>query len=362
MLKPLIFITLASIGTVMLPGCASIYEAATGDTVKANEIRTGFNTDKSFAHNVLHQMVHVVAMNDFTYEDDPDQFNATLQDPKFYFYYWKPIEEATNSKKFEAPKPVACTYTRSRQKELQGDMARSVTSFGGPSVFSAAASVYSLFTLGDVSCPENDKHLIDPYYDFMSDQVLIYVPQSKYPNAHEAEQSVYEAIKTAFEKGAPSVSKEPIQFKLEKGCERNRIRAFMKDDPNDVLMELYLGRLVMGDETIPNCEKPTLSFLMPERSLDVLAYMNHGVKEKAWVFSHDFDSHLFLKGFGYKYLKAAARYLPDGYFFYRAPRFAYDKHGNQQPVPPYIYDNKGEHQFKKPVKSEMPVFDSDTKS
>ena len=353
---------LAAVSSCLLSGCASLYEAATGDTGKANQIRTGFNTNKSFAHNVLCQMVTVVDMKQFTYEDDPEKFNATLQDPKSFFFYWKPVEEATNSKKFEEPKPVSCTYTRSRQQELQGDMARSLTSFGGPSVFSAAASIYSLFTLGSTSCPDNDKRLIDPYYDFMSDQVLIFVPQAKFPNAHEAEQSVYEAIKAAFEKGAASVSKEPIQFKLEKGCKRNRIMAFMKDDPNDVWMDLYLGRLEEGDESIPNCEKPSMSFLHIEHSRDVPPFMNHGVSEKAWEFGHDYDSHLFLKGFGYKYLKAAAHYLPDGYYFYRAPRFAYDKHGNQQPVAPYIYDNKGVHQFKKPEKSEMPVFDAENKS
>lgn len=332
-----------------LTGCAAMVEPLLDNSEASNQARTyihtGFHPKYSYAFNVGKIMFED---KDYLlgYEEDRTDFLSHMHNPKYGFL---PVDEnkATKSWNFNNEKMTA-------SRSLTNDLYTQSLSYG-PSAVSAALSIASLSS-------SSSRPKTDPKYDYMSDQVMIFVPRSRVKEPLNAELTVYDAIKSAFEKAAPSVSKEKIEVIVERGCKHTKITGRMKANPEKVWMELYLKRLKDGiDPTLSDCEKPLTSYLKTGMTKDLPMWLNKGKEESAWFFSRQDDSHLFLKDGGRNYAIVAAKYLPDNYFIYLAPRTRQLPQKNElvKPfvtLPPLLVDNKGEHKFNKPTKSEIPVW------
>ena len=349
MKRLLLPLSLASVLT--LAGCASLSDSEASKTPEQYNQKIKFLTDysptDSYAQNIVSMMFEDIAA--FHFDQKTSEANENESD---YSGYLKPAE-ATKSWGFEKVAPKVVKHVNNDKGAISEGLAVESTHFNTSGNASAGIALWLLSKVTDQSSSSTEviKPHHDPGFDFLSDQILVYLPKAMYDTEADAENFLYTQLKTALEKGGNEVIKGGVAVTVERGCERTKITGTLNDAKKSTWLELYLARLDNGD-VVPKCEKTI--HLRGEQIKSMPIYLkdrNGGFFDfgMAWTFSRKGDSHLFVKGQGARILTASAKYFPDRTYVYIAPR---QKNGVL--VAPFLLDRYGTHKFGAPTQSTIP--------
>ena len=173
--------------------------------------------------------------------------------------------------------------------------------------------------------------------DWLHDQTLFYVPIKQYPNSNDADHYVIESFKKAVTKA----DKKLVVKEDSSKCDSISLDILSPGSDKPVLSVVQL-RLTPGtDPKLPNCNRESTK---DWQTANIPGWMNKGItNEKAWVTRMHGNS---IIGSQRNKIAAIAKYLPDNFYIYIAPRID-DK--TKKVVHPVVIDNKGMHEFIAPV-------------
>ena len=178
---------------------------------------------------------------------------------------------------------------------------------------------------------------VDPVMDFwLHDQTLFYVPVKNFAKGNDADYFVINSFKKAVAK-----ADKRLVIKEEKDCHLIRL-LISEPGAKEAFLHIEQHRFEPGtDPKMPQCKRE------PQKDTELSylpGWMNHGIiDEKAWAKRiHG----TLLIGSQRNKIAAIAKYLPDNFYSYIAPRID-DK--TKKVVHPVVIDNKGMHEFIAPV-------------
>lgn len=335
----------------VLSGCGTVSGTTEPQTPDQYNQKIKFLTDyspsQSYARNIVSLMFEDI--NAFHFDDrQPISDN----DDSDYSGYLSPTE-ATKSWGFEKVQPQVIKQVNNDKGAISEGLATESTHFNTAGNAKAGIALWLLSKVTDQSSSSTEviKPRHDPGFDYLSDQILVFLPKASYDTEADAENFLYEQMRIALEKGGNQVIKSGVTVTVDRGCERTKITGTLNDAKKSTWLELYLARLDNSD-VVPKCEKSI--HLRGEQVKSMPTYLKDrdgGFFDfgMAWTFSRKGDSHLFVKGQGARILTAAAKYFPDRTYVYIAPR---QKNGAL--VAPFLLDRYGTHKFGAPTQSTIP--------
>lgn len=335
----------------VLSGCSTVSGTTEPQTPDQYNQKIKFLTDyspsQSYARNIVSLMFEDI--NAFHFDD---QQPISDNDDSDYSGYLSPTE-ATKSWGFEKVQPQVIKHVNNDKGAISEGLAGEASLFNMEGNASTGLALWLLSKVTDQSSSSTEviKPRHDPGFDYLSDQILVFLPKASYDTEADAENFLYEQMRTALEKGGNQVIKSGVTVTVDRGCERTKITGTLNDAKKSTWLELYLARLDNSD-VVPKCEKSI--HLRGEQVKSMPIYLKNrdgGFFDfgMAWTFSRKGDSHLFVKGQGARILTAAAKYFPDRTYVYIAPR---QKNGTL--VAPYLLDRHGTHKFGAPAHSTIP--------
>lgn len=351
MKRILLPLTLASV--LILNGCASFSGSEEPATPEQYNQKIKFLTDYSPTDSYAQNIVSLMFEDINAFHFDSPQANSESDDSD-YSGYLSPTE-ATKSWGFEKVAPKVIKHVNNNKGPISEGLKGESELFTMEGNGSTGLALWLLSKVTDQSSSSTEviKPRHDPGFDYLSDQILVYLPKTTYDKESDAENFLYDSLKVALEKGGKEVFKAGVSISVERGCERTKITGTLNDAKKTTWLELYLARLDNSD-VVPTCEKSIHTSGEQIKGMPIYlkdrdgGFFDFGM---AWTFSRKGDSHLFVKGQGVRILTAAAKYFPERTYIYIAPR---QKNGIL--VPPILLDKYGTHKFGAPAQSTIPAW------
>lgn len=305
----------------------------------------GFQKSKSFAWNML----TVAEGGHASYvgiEQDPNwkTQEQRLQNTKFFRYYMAKDGRPTSSYGFVKDEDLEAAKNK-REPESHLSAMASTSRMAGHVKTGLALEVADLFFgRSDTST--------DAIQSWLTDQFIIFIPQSQFAEPLDAENYLYRQLTEAFTAAVKESGLKSVQVSLVRGCERSQILV-RNTETDEALVSLYLRRIKKGiDPEVTGCDTSMFDYLLAHNTADIPTWLNRGQTEKAWFFSHFGNNHLFLTGNGIDLAKRAIRHLPPFFYLYIAPR----QHDLKIVSKGMLYDNQSVYPLRKPKNSEKPTW------
>ena len=305
----------------------------------------GFQKSKSFAWNML----TVAEGGLYSYvgiEQDPNwkTQEQRLQNTKFFRYYMAKDGRPTSSYGFVKDEDLEAEKNK-REPESHLSAMASTSRMSGHVKTGLALDVADLFF-------GRSETSTDGSQSWLTDQFIIFIPQSQFEEPLDAENYLYRQLTEAFTAAVQESRLKSVKVSLIRGCERSRLLV-KNTQTNEDLVSLYLRRIKKGiDPEVAGCDSSLFDYLLAHNTADIPAWLNRGQTQKAWFFSRFGNNHLFLTGNGIDLAIRAIRHLPPFFYLYIAPR-----HQNLKIVSKgMLYDNQSVHPLRKPKNSEKPTW------
>lgn len=325
-MKALKIIGLA-LAAMTLSGCAGLM----GESDK--EFDEGIATN-SYAWNVEHRILGE-KKSDMPADPDWATLDEKMLDPKNGYYLVLNSEFAPHRETLENDLRLSSTSENASYKVFA---AGSITNDIGGAIGGKAATAGALTGVALIAKAFlGTNGYVAPVMDaWLHDQTLFYVPVKKFTKSNDADHYVINSFKKAVAK-----ADKKLIIKEEADCQLIRL-LISEPGAKEAFLHIEQHRFEPGtDPKMSQCKREPkkdtkLSFLP--------GWMNHGViDEKAWATRiHG----TLLIGSRRNKIAAIAKYLPDNFYIYIAPRID-DK--TKKVVHPVVIDNKGMHEFIAPV-------------
>lgn len=314
-----------AIAAATLTGCA------TGMSDK--EYDEGDNS-KSYAWNVEQ---HMLGPRKTDMKSDPnwDKLDLEMLDPKNGYYLYKNSSYAAHRATLEEDLRLSSTSENASYKVFAaGSITNDVGSIVGGNAATAGA-LTGIALMAKAFFGTNG--YVEPVMDYwLHDQILIFVPVKKFAKGNDADHYVVDSIKKA-------VAKAGKNYKIIEETDCTLIRVIVSDpEIKNPIIKIEQHRFQPGtDPRMPQCKREVAKDTNPGY---LPGWMNHGVIDE-WAWYNRVHGCAII-GSQRNKIAAIAKYLPDNFYIYIAPRID-DK--TKKVVHPVVIDNKGMHEFIAPV-------------
>ena len=329
-MKALKVIGLAIAATTTLTGCASL----NGESDK--KFDEGITTN-SYAWNVKQRMSSGSDWSSYMPKDpDWNELAEKMLDPKNGYYLVSNTKYAPNRTQLEKQLRLS-SQSESASKKAFGaaDISNNLGSAAGG--WGAVAGLVAWTGFMGKALFGTNGYVAPVMDDWLHDQTLFYVPTAKYPVANDADHFIIDSFKKAAAKADKKLTwKEDVSR-----CDYIFLDIKSPEVDKSILV-IEQHRFNPGtDPKLPNCKRDASKDWSPSK---IPAWMNKGLpNEEAWVTRIHGNA---IIGSQRNKIAAIAKYLPDNFYIYIAPRID-DK--TKKVVHPVVIDNKGMHEFIAPV-------------
>lgn len=318
-----------AIAAATLTGCAAL-------TGGSDQTFNQGNSANSYAWNVVQRMSSGELSSVMPTDPDWTELDQKMLDPENGYYLFPNSQAVPSRKTLEKRLRLSAESEAASKKNfgmasISNDLGSATGGWGA--VAGAAAwtgfMAKAWFGMNGYVAPVMD--------DWLHDQTLFYIPVNKFPEANDADHYVLDSFKKAIVKADKTLS-----IKIEDHCDYVSLEASAPGS-KEVFLTIEQWRFQPGtDPKAPaTCKRDSSKNSQP---IPIPAWMNNGISdEKAWCTSTYGN---IIIGSQRNKIAAIAKYLPDNFYIYIAPRID-DK--TKKVVHPVVIDNKGMHEFIAPV-------------
>lgn len=315
-----------TLSAIVLSGCAGLFFDY--DT---------YDASKSYAWNVQQHMASAGQEDEMPEDPDWAKLDPEMLDSKNGYYLSKNTGYAPQRKSLKKYLSESPEAARNAEKIYGAGYITNTLGGGiGESLVAATVGtgmmIYGLF--GDVG-------YIKPRMDgWLEDQTLVYVPTDKFSKGKDADRYIIDSYRKAAQK-----ANKKLIVKEEATCDMISLSISRPGEK-----EPFFYTEQQRFESLPSVNGTACNNPISRTPYDIPAWLNGGTPDrKAWTTRLHGN---LIRGSERQQIAAIAKYLPDFFYIYIAPR---KDEATKEVVHPVVIDNKGIHEFVAPASKTQAV-------
>lgn len=315
-----------TLSAIVLSGCAGLFFDY--DT---------YDASKSYAWNVQQHMASAGQEDEMPEDPDWAKLDPEMLDSKNAYYLSKNTGYAPQRKSLKKYLSESPEAARNAEKIYGAGYITNTLGGGiGESLVAATVGagmmIYGLF--GDVG-------YIKPRMDgWLEDQTLVYVPTDKFSKGSDADRYIIDSYRKAAQK-----ANKKLIVKEEATCDMISLSISRPGEK-----EPFFYTEQQRFESLPSVNGTACNNPISRTPYDIPAWLNGGTPDrKAWTTRLHGN---LIRGSERQQIAAIAKYLPDFFYIYIAPR---KDEATKEVVHPVVIDNKGIHEFVAPASKTQAV-------